>query len=254
MKYTYLIILSLFANYCLAQENDSIRERIFNMLVEKAEVHNQKGLEERKNGNYNEAIELFEKAYEIVPYFFYKTNIAETHVANSDYFSAMQVYNGLIEEELGKEGNGTQLSEYYLTRATYKMQLNDYRGAISDLDKNMELMKEFILSGDHTQYSYYAKINKIQCLIELERLDEGLKLCNDLIKNCKSIIEAENNNGLLNDWVEQAKTILPYAYEKLGLIEFHYLKDKEKACNSWSISGEKGNANAYNLIKKYCQN
>ena len=45
-----------------------------------------------------------------------------------------------------------------------------------------------------------------------------------------------------------------YGYYQRGILKYNFLDDANGACSDWSVAGERGDARAYDLIAKFCNN
>ncbi len=105
-------------------------------------------------------------------------------------------------------------------RGTCKAELGDYRGAIIDFNKSIEI------------YPY----------------DEGVLSDRGICKN-----ELKDYSGALRDFNRAIdfNSKFGVAYLGRGLSKLK-LKQKDSACMDWSIAGSLGVETAYLAIKKYC--
>jgi tetratricopeptide (TPR) repeat protein len=133
------------------------------------------------------------------------------------YFEAIKFFN------LAIEFNNSPLSECYYQRGITKKDLNDYRGAVLDFTKALEISPNF--------YACYY--------------DRGV---------AKSHLE--DNTGAILDltkYITQSPNgeYIKFAYSRRGLAKIG-LNQKESGCLDFSKSGELGYEGAYENIKLFC--
>lgn len=150
-----------------------------------------------------------------------------THYNNSgimkysqkDYMGAMIDFNKAIEIN---PKNGTA----YANRGQMKSDLGDYKGAIVDYNKSLEIGTE----GVYARRAYAKK---------------ALKNYKGAIEDYNKAIKAIEIGGSIFPW-----TSAPY-YTSRGECK-QKLGDIVGACSDFRKAGEKGDIDAYELIKKHC--
>ena len=136
----------------------------------------------------------------------------------------------------------------YFGRGIMKRYLKDYRGAITDFSKAIEICKAG--TGMPVEES-----KQIDALIKsyIGRGTSKASLENgDLTSALADIDQAE---ALVNIWKETynvAENFLPKVYFFRGVIKL-LQNDNEGACNSFSKGGDYGCEEVYTLIQKYCK-
>jgi tetratricopeptide (TPR) repeat protein len=174
-------------------------------------------------------------------------SIAYCYSSLGNYFQAIQYYNKVIElrpKEYKNIPASSKLDAIYKNRGDCKMKLDDYRGAIEDYKSAIALHPKpdpkiiyyFNYQGIIPLYNSLAKARLM--------LDDYQNALTDLNK-CLSLVA-------MNGKEQDADSDLADTYFLLGFSKI-YLKNKDGACNAWSKSGELGNPNAYDQIKKYCK-
>ncbi|MBC8486419.1 MAG: tetratricopeptide repeat protein [Bacteroidetes bacterium] len=118
-----------------------------------------------------------------------------------------------------------QTSEEYFKMGLAKDKIGDYKGAILDYNKAIELYPE-----DKYAYNNYVYNNRGVCKYELGDYRGAILDCNKAIE-----LDPE----------------FMYAYYNRGLCKYE-LGDIDGACLDFSKAGELGNMDAYNVIKEYC--
>ena len=127
-------------------------------------------------------------------------------------------------------------ADVYIQRGNVKSQLEDYRGAIADYSKAIEIEND----PNNKKGRYYINPN----CYALAYFNRGLAKSN-----------LKDYNGSLIDF-SKVIALNPKeadAYYNRGLSKLN-LNQKESACLDFSKAGELGHENAYELIKKYCNN
>lgn len=136
----------------------------------------------------------------------------------------------------------------YFGRGIMKRYLKDYRGAIADFSKAIEICKAG--TGKPVEES-----KQIATLIKsyIGRAASKASLENgDLTSALLDIVQAE---ALINKWkgtYNVAELYLPKIYFFRGAIKL-IQNDNEGACNSFSKAGDYGCEEVYSLIQKYCK-
>ncbi|RMG68261.1 MAG: hypothetical protein D6722_11995 [Bacteroidetes bacterium] len=137
-------------------------------------------------------------------------------VGLEDYLGGMMDFNIAIRGE-GRE------ARYYRARAEAKSGLEDFRGAIQDLDKAIELTK-----GRDMDLVF----DRAKAYISLRYFDQAIA----------------NLDIVVNE-----RPMDPNAYNFRASVKLQ-AGDLDGACLDWSKAGELGDANAYTLIRKHCNN
>lgn len=151
---------------------------------------------------------------------------------NSNAFFARGSYYSILKndekamEDLGKaieiNNPSSEIHLAYYRRAQIKTNYKDYRGAISDLNKSIEL---------HPKDMFYY-LDRGLCYHKLNNYDLA-------ILDFNKAIELNPKNGSI------------YSCRAISELQ---LNQKEKACSDFSKAGELGFNYAYDLIKQYCNN
>jgi tetratricopeptide (TPR) repeat protein len=166
--------------------------------------YNKSGNAKYQNGDYEGAIQDYNKAIELA--------ISDT----------LKLSDTIVVELLKKIDLKIGLSESYSFRGNSKSVLKDYRGAIQDYNKAIELHS--VEDFDHTLYNRGIAKGSLQ--------------------DYKGAIDDLNKAIIITPK-------FPDAWYGRATIKY-YLKDKEGACLDWSKAGELGYSKAYDAIKEYC--
>jgi tetratricopeptide (TPR) repeat protein len=206
---------------------------------------------------------------------------AEAYLARGDAkymlqenLSAISDYNKVIELKKPKtvgsmwQGNGPipdvgkaivsdeMLRCAYFNRGSLKIKLEDYRGAIIDFSKAIELnpqyARAYLLRAEAKTFlkDYLGAVADYTQAIELNSEDsfsfEGRGIAKFHLEDYRGSILDFNQAILLNPKYAPAYFKRGASYSNLG--------QKDKACLDFSKAGELGFKNAYDFIKKYCNN
>lgn len=190
--------------------------------------------------NYIEVIKNEPTAYEFRGWSKYNTN---------DFIGALSDFNRQIELTPNS-------AEAYNNRGSAKSELSDNYGAISDYTKAIELSPTFSMAYNNRGWSKFELKKYSEALIDLNKaieLDSKNWVAFDsrqetkfMLNDLKGCIADCNSAIALNPKVANSYFYRGRANYKLG--------DKTKACEDWSKAGELGHNEAYDFIKKYCNN
>ena len=149
----------------------------------------------------------------------------------------------------------SQSAEEYLNSSLAKVNLQDYRGAISDCNKAIEIEPNYALA-----YNNRGKVK-----YKLQDYRGAISDYNKAIVINPNYALAYENRGLAKFYTKDftsaiddfttAININPNdkeAYYGRGLTNI-LLGNKNKGCLDLSKAGELGHENAYNTIKEFCQ-
>lgn len=200
------------ADYSKAIKINNPSENIFLAYLNRAKI-------KKNNNSFKEAIRDCDTSIQL------NSGYSDSYLIRGACFSilkndklAMSDYNRAIEINFP----ASVLPRVYLLRSQIKENYEDYRGAISDLDKTIELDSEIPISY----------IKRAHCYVMLNDNEKA-------ILDYNKAIELEPKNG-------------DYYYLR-GLTEI-ILGKKDMACSDLSKAGELGSIEAYKMIKKYCNN
>ena len=129
-------------------------------------------------------------------------------------------FNSYSQENIVLTGNKKEDAIAYFNRGLSKAKLQDYRGAIADYNKAIELTPDDV--GAYNNRGIAKK---------------NLQDYRGAIADYNKAIELEPNYSK--------------AYYNRGNAKYE-LKDLDGACLDWSKAGELGDSGAYDLIKQYC--
>jgi tetratricopeptide (TPR) repeat protein len=167
---------------------------------------------------------------------------------SGDLIGAMADFNKLIEM------NPSDASAYY-SRGEAKSHLGDKIGAISDYDKSIEIDPDDSMVYNNRGWAKYELKRYSEAIVDLNKAIEldsenwvaydsraDVKYAQNNIKGC---IEDCLKTISINSKCSNSYLLLGKSYQKQGQLE--------NACKQWSKAGELGQAQAYELIRQYCQ-
>jgi len=211
-------------------------------------AYNNRGLTKQDIKDYKGAVKDFETALKLKPNYdvaYYNCGLVKSDM--QDYKSAIENYSKAIKI------NPDYLSAWY-NRGNAKCMVSDYKGAIFDYTKSIEL--------DGTTANFYC--NRGLAEFYLNQNKQAIEDFNKAIIYDPNLDKAYNNRGLtkynMNDFngaIEDfTKTIelnpnYISAYKNRGLAKLQ-INDRSGACNDWIQISQSGNADANDLIAKYC--
>jgi tetratricopeptide (TPR) repeat protein len=207
------------------------------------------------NGDYRGALEDYMVVYDM-----YKQNnsksdliwsyshllwsIASSNQELGNYFEAIQYYNKVIElKQKEKNSRLTEdLCKLFYCRANNKMKLDDYRGAIKDYQ--LAISAHSKTRPFPRLLTLYNSLARARILLDdyqnaLTDLNKGIELSNDGVETYSGGEDVTDED-------------IAFTYYLIGFAKIN-LKNKDGACKAWSKSGELGNAEAYDAIKKNCK-
>ena len=172
-------------------------------------------------------------------------NIAYCNSQIGDNINAIMYFTKYIESKKMLKEVDTYLDNTYMFRGDCKMGLSDYRGALLDYKKALQLIQINDLDPFPSKSLIYncmanAKISLNDFVGALADLNKALVLYKG---NHFSI----DYNGRIEKDPEKGQS-----YFLRGIAKFNLL-DKNGACIDWSLSGENGISEAYDKISEYCK-
>jgi tetratricopeptide (TPR) repeat protein len=158
-------------------------------------------------------------------------SLGKQKLENGDHKGAVVDFTNAID----KETYPTLLGTYYLFRGMSKDRLKDYRGAILDITKTIELLKDYTLSEKNINPDTF----KIIALAYYERAypKVAMKNLNAAIIDVNEAIKIDDKKGIF--------------YKLRGEIKI-LLGQKDSACLDFSRAGELGAKGAYERIEGNC--
>jgi tetratricopeptide (TPR) repeat protein len=220
-----------------------------------------------------------------------KDDTYSTHPSKEKRLAAIKkgYYKAIENDPVAYENtNNTLTAEEYYYRAYEKAENKDYRGAIADLNKAIEIdpnyAKAYGLRGNLKKRleDYRGAIADVNKAIEIDPNDEWLFANRGLVKanlgdlrgaiaDVNKAIEIDPNyakayaarGSLKKDLKDYRGAIADYtkaieidpnfaqAYAARGLLKL-YLGQLDGGCLDLSKAGELGDGEAYDLIKEYC--
>ena len=179
---------------------------------------------------------------------------ALSDVADRQFNSALAHYDHAVDGETSDKYAALYKSFYYMNRGVLRADMIDF---ISSIENNVQTLtmddqgttRARVKDQVSRTYDYSDAIEDMKKAIEVVG-DIPYAYFNLANLQClsSSYVEAINN-------YTKAISCYPYlgdAYFNRGLVLI-YLKDKEKGCIDLSHAGELGVADAYSVIKKYCE-
>ena len=159
------------------------------------------------------------------------------------------------EELRTKVSSSKQTAEEYFYSAYAKHDLGDYRGAIQDYNKAIELDPDNTATYNNRGNAKYALGDYRGAIQDYNKAIELDPDYADAYYN-KGVTKAELGDyiGAVEDWSKAIELDPDHtaAYYNRGRAKL-LLGDKDGGCLDWSKAGELGNENAYDLIEQYCQ-
>ena len=170
------------------------------------------------------------------------------------YNSALGYYDKAIETSSSDGLEGYYKAFYYMNRAVLRARMIEF---ISSIESNVQVLtmddsgntRARVRDQITHQYDYSEAIGDMKAAVEIVpdlpyfHFNLGNLYC----------LSAEHINSI--ESYTKAIELYPYmgdAYFNRGLVLI-YLKDREKGCIDLSRAGELGIAEAYSVIKKYCE-
>ena len=190
-----------------------------------------------QEGKYKEAIELLDIAIEKDPENIYAlTNRAVDKSILEDYKGAIDDYSRIIEVDPDN-------TLAFFNRGKNKKRLEDYMGAIDDFNKAISTKGEGDLYIDLVENSFAETGYEFDVKMEEILFERGIARY-----NINSLETAFNDF----DFCIQKNYELPSSYYWRGIIFISYEMNTE-GCYDMIKSQELGNANAIEVIEKYCE-
>ena len=170
--------------------------------------------------------------------------------------SALAYYSGAIDASQ-QEGQGVEVlygSFYHMNRGALRAEMIEF---LSTIENNVQ-----VLSMDDTGAARARVKDQVTRQYDYSEAIEDMKAAAKIVPDIPYVyfnlgnlycLSAEHLSSIEN--YTRAIEIYPYmgdAYFNRGLVLI-YLKDKEKGCIDLSRAGELGVADAYGVIKKYCE-
>lgn len=209
-----------YRGYCFYLQNNfnsSISDfsKVIELNPDLPDAYEYRGWCYNKTDKYTEAIVDFNKVIELMPNKF-NGYFGRGYAKSNlgDYLDGNLDYNTTIER-------APSHSMAYNNKGWNKFELKDLQGALKDVSKSIELNPDNYIAWDS-----HAEIN-----LNLNKINECISDCNKALE--------------LNPKISNVYFIRGRAYFRL--------KNKTKACEDWSKSGELGKNEAYDFIKKYCK-
>ena len=169
---------------------------------------------------------------------------------DGDMSEALSAINEVIEKR------GTSLSLYYEERARVYFGLKNYSKAIFDFNKSFELSPS---DFDHYDYSDRSRAksflkDNIGAIKDIE-IAIKLDIKNDYYYFLKGLYlsDLNDNSGAIKQYNKAIEINSKNANYYISRGWSKLQNNKTDACADWSIAGELGRYDAYDLIQKYCK-
>ena len=173
---------------------------------------------------------------------------------NKQYNSALSYYDSAVETEEDDDISALYKAFYYMNRGVLRAEMIDF---ISSIESNVQ-----VLTMDDSGTTRARVKDQVSHVYDYSTAISDMKKAAGTVDDIPYIhfnlgnlycLAAEHISSI--DSYTRAINIYPYmgdAYYNRGLVLI-YLKDKEKGCIDLSRAGELGVAEAYGVIKKYCE-
>lgn len=173
---------------------------------------------------------------------------------NRQYNSALSYYDAAINSEPEDDISALYKAFYYMNRGVLRAEMIDF---ISSIESNVQ-----VLTMDDSGTTRARVRDQVSQIYDYSSAIADMKNALETVGDIPFIhfnlgnlycLSAEHISSI--DSYTEAIRLFPYmgdAYYNRGLVLI-YLKDKEKGCIDLSRAGELGVAEAYSVIKKYCE-
>lgn len=174
--------------------------------------------------------------------------------AGKQYNSALSYYGKAIDADISGDLDNLYKAFYYMDRAVLRAEMIDF---ISSIESNVQ-----VLTMDDAGTTRARVKDQVSQSYDYSEAIADLNKASDIAEDIPYIyfnlgnlycLASEHIPSIEN--YTKAISLYPYmgdAYFNRGLVLI-YLKDKEKGCIDLSRAGELGVADAYGVIKKYCE-
>jgi len=225
-------------------------DQVIRVSSDFAGAYYNRGLAYLNFGNFNSAINDFGKFIQLEPNDPNGYEIRGLAKYNlSDYMGAIIDFN----KELDLDPSS---ADAYLNRGLAKSQLDDNYGAIVDYEKAIELQPDYSLAFNNIAWAKFKLKKYREALIDVNKAID-LDNTNYVAYDTRAEIKFNLNDyvGCIRDAdiALELKPDIANCYFLKGRVFFKQGK-KQDACQIWSTAGELGKKEAYDFIKKYCQN
>ena len=181
--------------------------------------------------------------------------IAALYDCEDRQFNSALAHYGIAVDGVDKKGMEAMYEAFYLmNRGVLRAEMIDF---IASIENNVQ-----VLSMDESGNTRARVKDRVNQAYDYSEAIADLKKASEIAPNVAYILyDLANLYCLASDHISsiQAYTKAIEAYPYMGDAYFNralvqiYLKDKEKGCNDLSVAGELGVKEAYNVIKKYCE-
>lgn len=174
---------------------------------------------------------------------------------NRQFNAALSSYDAAVALSADVKGvDAAYMALYLMNRGVLRAEMIDF---IASIENNFQ-----VLSMDESGQTRARVKDKVDRNYDYSEAIADLKKASEIAPGVAYILYNLGNLYCLNsDMIPaiQAYTKAIQAYPGMGDAYFNralvqiYLRDKEKGCNDLSVAGELGVKDAYNVIKKYCE-
>ncbi len=202
-----------------------------------SEYYNGEAQKLEKEGKYEEAILLLDKAIEKDPQNIYALlNRGVDKSILGDYKGAINDYSKIIEID-------SENALAYLNRGKNKKRLDDYHAAIEDFEKAIKTKGGESFYMDKVENPFVETGFEFDVEMEEIRFERGIARYK--IDSLRTAFDDFN-------FCIQKNFELPASYYWRGLIYLAYGK-KTEACNDLNKSQELGDSDAHEMIERHCK-
>jgi len=147
-----------------------------------------------------------------------------------------------------------QTAEDYFLKGVDKGKKEDYRGAVADYTKAIEINPKYAMAYNNRAFieifrgNYANAIEDFSMAIELDPTNYNYYIARG---SCREQTKALN--GALGDFTKaiELKPNLHNAYQKRGILKI-LMGQLDSGCADLSMAGELGSESVYDWIKEYC--
>ncbi|MFZ2285668.1 MAG: tetratricopeptide repeat protein [Bacteroidales bacterium] len=210
------------------------------------------GVKDFENNDYEAAIQNFSKVIQLAQ------ETAQAHYYRGlAYANLEKNVEAIVDFSyflLNSKESAETNAQVYLVRGTLKSNINDNYGAIEDYKKCISLDPSNSMAYNNMGWAKFKQKKYDEALTDVNKALE-LDNTNYVAFDSRAEIKLNQNDykGCIADCDLALKLNSEYAnsYFLKGRALI-LLNSKEEACKQWSLAGERGKAEAYEYISKYC--
>ena len=174
---------------------------------------------------------------------------------NKQFNTALASFDMAIDKSAdAKDIEAAYRALYYMNRGVLRAEMIDF---IASIENNVQ-----VLSMDESGNTRARVKDRVNQIYDYSEAIADMQKANEAAPNVAYILYNLGNlyclsSDMISSISAYTKAIEAYphmgdAYFNRALVQI-YLKDKEKGCSDLSVAGELGVKDAYNVIKKYCE-